>query len=91
MENQNKNNNNWVESLAKAYQELSIYLGLGIQLAVTMVLMFFLGKYLDDKFDTKPFLTIGFSLFGGFAGIYNFFNSVKNLNKKKESSQNAEK
>ncbi len=90
MENQNKNNN-WVESLAKAYQELSIYLGLGIQLAVTMVLMFFLGKYLDDKFDTKPFLTIGFSLFGGFAGIYNFFNSVKNLNKKKESSQNAEK
>ncbi len=74
----------WLGSLAKAYQELSVYLGLGVQLAVTIVIMFFLGKYLDEKFDTSPFLTIGFAFFGGFAGTYNFIKAVNELNKKKK-------
>ncbi len=69
-------------SLTKTYRDVGPYLGLGTQLAATMVLMYFLGDWLDKKFDLTPTFTIGFSLFGGFAGIYNFIKTVLNLNKK---------
>jgi len=59
------------------------YLGLGTQLAATMVLMFFLGKWLDDYLNTIPLFVLVFSFLGGFAGIYNFIRSVIQLNKKK--------
>lgn len=68
--------------LTKTYRDVGPYLGLGTQLAATMVLMFFLGRWLDEKFELSPILTISFAFFGGFAGIYNFIKSVLNLNKK---------
>ncbi len=86
-----KTDENWLGSLAKAYQELNVYLSLGMQLAVTMVIMFFLGKYLDEKLDTSPFLTIALSLFGGFAGTYNFIRAVNNISNKKSNSSGDEK
>ncbi len=57
------------------------YLGLGFQLAATMVLMLFLGKWLDEKFETKPYLMVFFLFFGAFAGIYNLIKTVISLNK----------
>lgn len=60
------------------------YLGLGTQLAATIVLMFFIGWWLDNKLETKPIFVIIFTFFGGFAGIYNFIKTVTNLNKKKK-------
>ena len=77
--NQNKKNN----SLENTYKEIGPYLGLGTQLAATIILMFFLGKWLDEQFEFYPVLTIVFSFFGGFAGIYNVIKSTLNLNKKK--------
>ena len=68
--------------LTKTYRDVGPYLGLGTQLAATMVLMVFLGRWLDEKFELSPILTISFAFFGGFAGIYNFIKSVLNLNKK---------
>jgi len=62
---------------------------LGTQLAATMVLMFFLGKWLDEKFRLFPLLTILLSLFGGFAGVYNFIKSVLNLNKKEKDERSS--
>lgn len=59
------------------------YLGLGFQLAATIVLMFFIGYWLDDYFDISPVLTIIFAFFGGFAGIYNVIKTVLDLNNKK--------
>ncbi|MCZ7603630.1 MAG: AtpZ/AtpI family protein [Melioribacteraceae bacterium] len=75
-----KNNHS---NLLKTYHDVGPYLGLGTQLAATIVLMFFLGRWLDGKFETDPVLTIAFSFFGGFAGIYNFIKTVLNMNKKK--------
>ena len=77
---QNSEENN----LTKTYKEIGPYLGLGTQLAATIVLMFFLGKWLDEKFELYPILTIVFSFLGGFAGIYNVIKSTLNLNKKKK-------
>lgn len=73
------------------YKKVGPYLGLGTQLAATVILMFFVGNWLDEKFDTKPYLMITFSLLGSFAAIYNFIRSVLNLSsktKKDEKSSN---
>ena len=77
--------------LAKAYQEMSVYLGLGIQMAATIVLMFFLGKWLDEYFNISPILTIVFSVFGGFAGIYNFIHTTMNIDKKSKEKSDEKK
>lgn len=61
------------------------YLGLGTQLAATMIMMFFLGYWLDNEFETSPILVIVFSLLGGFAAIYNFIKTVLELGKKEKS------
>ena len=72
------------KKLAETYREIGPYLGLGTQLAASIILMFFLGKWLDDKLDLSPILTIVFSFIGGFAGIYNVIISTIKLNKKKK-------
>ena len=72
------------QKLAKTYREIGPYLGLGTQLAASIVLMFFLGRWLDEKFELTPVLTIIFSILGGFGGIYNVINATIKLNKKKK-------
>lgn len=69
---------------AKIYQDIGPYLGLGVQLAASILIMLFLGYWLDGKFNTSPVLTIIFALFGGFAGMYTVIKTVLNLNKKKK-------
>ncbi len=56
--------------------EYGPYLGLGLQLAITVVAMVFLGIWLDKKFMTSPILTIVCSFLGVFAGLYNFIKTV---------------
>jgi len=58
------------------YKEIGPYLGLGLQLAVTVTVMVFIGVWLDGQFNTKPILTIIFSFLGVFAGLYTFIKSV---------------
>ena len=52
------------------------YIGLGLQLALTVIVMVFLGIWLDGKFDTSPWLTITFSFLGIAAALYNFIKTV---------------
>jgi ATP synthase protein I len=72
------------KKLINSYKEIGPYLGLGTQLAASIILMFFLGKWLDDKIQIYPVLTIIFTLLGGFAGIYNVIKATLELNKKKK-------
>jgi F0F1-type ATP synthase assembly protein I len=69
--------------ISNTYKQIGPYLGLGTQLAATVVLMFFLGRWLDEMLSTMPLFIILFSLAGSSAGIYNFIKAVLNLNKKK--------
>jgi len=73
-----------VRKISTSYKEVGPYLGLGTQLAATMVLMFFLGRWLDSQLNSSPILSIIFSFFGGFAAIYNFIKTVLKLNEKKK-------
>lgn len=70
-------------------REAGPYLGLGSQLAVTMVAFFFLGYWLDGKFDTLPLFVIIFSMLGMFGGIYNFIRSVTQLNERKKENNDT--
>ncbi len=64
------------------YAEIGQYLGLGFQLAASVVLMVFLGNWLDEKYNKKPlFLIIGACL-GTFAGLYNLIKTVLEIEKK---------
>jgi F0F1-type ATP synthase assembly protein I len=72
------------EKIAKSYREIGPYLGLGLQLAATMVFFFFIGKWGDDYLGTRPILTISGAFLGAFSGIYNFIKTVLNLNKKND-------
>jgi len=58
------------------YKEVGPYVGLGLQLAVTVTAMVFLGIWLDGQFETKPILTVVFAFLGVFAGMYTFIKSV---------------
>jgi len=71
--NANKDNNGEPGSFIKDYAP---YLGLGLQLAVTVAVMVFLGLWLDDKFNTSPLLTIVCSFLGVFTALYNFIKTV---------------
>jgi len=68
----------------KIWNELGPYLNLGWQLVITIVLMIFLGKWIDEKFDTSPTFIVIFSILGVFAGMYNFLKVAMKSNKKKK-------
>jgi ATP synthase protein I len=65
-----------------SYSEIGPYLGLGVQLAATIIIMVFLGNWLDEKYHKAPlFLIIG-ACIGTFAGIYNLIKTVLDIEKK---------
>ena len=82
---ENKNS----EKFSNSFKDVGPYLGLGTQLAATIVLMFFLGRWLDFQFKTFPLLIILFSFLGGFAGIYNFIKTALQLNDKKKNAKKS--
>lgn len=61
---------------SKFYKEIGPYIGLGLQLAITVTVMVFIGLWLDGVFETKPILTVVFSFLGVFAGLYTFIKSA---------------
>jgi len=68
----------------KSLRDVGPYLGLGLQLAVTIVGMVLLGSWLDKKFDLNYILTLIFGLFGIGIGIYNLIRTVTELEKNRK-------
>ncbi len=71
-----KTNPDKLKNISKVYREVGPYVGLGMQLAITVTVMVFLGIWLDGILDLSPILTIIFAFLGVFAGLYNFIKSV---------------
>lgn len=63
------------------------YLTLGAQLAITVVVFFFIGKYADEYFETKPWLMIALTMAGMVGGMIKFFQTVIELSKKEENER----
>jgi F0F1-type ATP synthase assembly protein I len=75
------------KSVAESMQQVGPYLGLGTQLAATIVVMFFLGRWLDEKFNTFPILILIFTFGGAATGLYNFIKTVLELNEKRKKGK----
>ncbi len=65
---------NWRTSLGP-------FLTLGIQLALSVVVFFFLGRWLDGKFGTGPWLMIAGLGLGISGGFFKFFRTAISLGK----------
>jgi F0F1-type ATP synthase assembly protein I len=72
---------------AKSVREVGPYLGLGLQLAVTIVAMVLLGSWLDKKFDSGYVFTLIGGIVGISAGIYNLVKTVNDLEKRSKNAQ----
>jgi ATP synthase protein I len=64
--------------------EFGPYLTIGMQLALAVVAFFFLGRWLDDVFDTAPWLMILGLIVGTAGGFISFFRSAMSMAKKED-------
>lgn len=74
-------------SLNKSFKDAGPYLGLGVQLAATIVLLILAGSWLDGKLNCSPWFTVVLGLFGGFAGTYNLIKTVIEIGKKQDAAK----
>lgn len=66
-------------------RQVAPYLTLGIQLAAGIVVFFFIGWWLDTRYETSPmFKLIGLGV-GAVGGLIKFLKSVVELGKQEES------
>ena len=55
------------------------YLGLGLELAATLLIFIFIGQYLDKRWDTEPWLFLACAVLGFVIGFFNFFRTISRL------------
>ncbi|MBW2370766.1 MAG: AtpZ/AtpI family protein [Deltaproteobacteria bacterium] len=60
-------------------RELAYYSSLGFQISFSVVIGFAAGYFLDDYFNTEPYLTYLFLAFGIAAGFRNIGLAIKRL------------
>ncbi len=71
----------------RSLREAAPYMGLGLQLAATIVIMVLLGDWLDKKLDLKYVFTITFALLGIGAGMYNLIKTINVIEKRKAENE----
>lgn len=52
------------------------FVHLGLQLGITIALFTLLGHWLDGRYGTGPWVTVGGAAFGMTAGLYNFIRAA---------------
>ena len=55
---------------------LGIYLGLGLQFAVSILVFLFLGEWLDRRFGTEPWLLLTSVFLGTGASFYSIYRKL---------------
>ncbi|MBI3006453.1 MAG: AtpZ/AtpI family protein [Ignavibacteriales bacterium] len=73
-----------VPSRYQFYREVAPYFGLGIQLAIAVVAFYLFGNWLDERYDTKPWLGLTGVFLGTLGGFIKFFKTVSDLSKNKQ-------
>ena len=74
----------WVEDIGP-------FLTLGIQLALAVIIFFFLGRWLDERWGTAPWLTLAGLAVGVAGGFLQFFRSVAAISRKEAADRATEK
>lgn len=70
-------------SFNNTLREAAPYMGLGLQLAATIVIMILLGDWIDGKLGLNYIFTLSFAFLGIGAGMYNLIRSVNTIEKRK--------
>jgi len=70
-------------------QELGPFLTLGIQLALSVVVFFFIGRWVDGKLNTEPWFMLVGLIIGVTGGFVKFFRTVSRLGKESDREQNG--
>ena len=65
----------------RAFKELAYYSSLGISVALAIFIGLGIGVWLDRKFDTSPWLTLIFLVFGIIAGFRNIARVIQRARK----------
>ncbi len=73
-------------SLAETYRKLAPYLNIGYVWAISVIAFTLLGVYLDNRWQTKPWLTLAGALLGIFSGFYHLIKTVIQEDKKENGS-----
>ncbi len=73
------------EGARNVFLDFGPFLTLGIQLALSIVVFFFLGKWLDGRFNTSPWLMFIGLLFGAVGGMVKFITSVMKLGQQQDA------
>jgi F0F1-type ATP synthase assembly protein I len=68
--------------VAKSLRDVGPYLGLGLQLAVTIVAFVLFGNWLDGKFSQNYIFTLIAGVLGIGIGLYNLIRTVTYLEKR---------
>lgn len=69
----------------QTYRDFAPYLALGFQLAAAVVLFFFIGYWIDNRYGTGPTFKLIGLLVGTVGGFIKFFKTVSDLGKNKKS------
>jgi F0F1-type ATP synthase assembly protein I len=79
------------EKPANIFRDVAPFLSLGFQLASAVVLFFFLGHWIDNKFSISPIgKLVGFVL-GTVGGFIQFFRTVATLTDDTKSVKGSDK
>jgi ATP synthase protein I len=80
------------ESRRELYKSIGFLSGVGISMVAATFIGFGMGYYLDQWFDTKPWLTMIFLVIGIVAGFRNIYIlTARELRRQKREEQQLEK
>lgn len=78
-----------LQSIGRAIKEVAPYSGLGLQLALTVVIFWFIGRLIDEHYGTSPLWMVVGAVLGIVVGMYNFIKAVIELGKKKRKQDES--
>ena len=61
----------------RLYKAMGRYSAIGIEMGLAVGLGFVIGNWLDGQFDTQPYLTLTFILFGTVAGFRSLYRLTR--------------
>ena len=70
-----------MENKRKLFGLIGRYSTIGLEMVISVVIGILFGWWLDRLFNTKPWLTIVFMLFGIVAGFRSLFKLLKDIEK----------
>jgi ATP synthase protein I len=91
MEDSNKKAGWGLTNSFKAFRTAGPLFGSGIQLAAAVAVFFFIGRWLDGKFGTTPWLMLSGAMIGAAGGMYKFIRTALTIDASESSKEDAEK